>query len=93
MAVLVTALLTTSAGEGEDGVVPVERVESVVTETKILDDGWCPPAASVQSVRLLDTLGREVVEVVLHQLRHVITEEDLELRVKLVGVESGDLSE
>ena len=31
MAVLVTALLTTSAGEGEGGVVPVERVESVVT--------------------------------------------------------------
>ena len=28
---MVTALLTTSAGEGEGGVVPVERVESVVT--------------------------------------------------------------
>ena len=68
-------------------------MKGVITEAKVLDNGRCPPAAGVQAMGLPDTLRSEVVEVVLHQLVEVVTEEDLELALELVVPTCLDLAD
>lgn len=60
-------------------------LQSTLTKAEIFHHGWRSPAASVQAVGFSDSLGGEVIEVMLHQILDIVAEEDLELLVEGVG--------